>query len=344
MKKSTLFAAIAIGLVASLAGINASPVMAQSNTNNKGQALEIAPPVITLTADPGQTITTNISVRNISGGELIVTGQINDFVAAGEDGTPKILMDETDASISSNPYSIINWISPMPQLDLISRQIASLPVTINVPKDAAPGGHYGVVRFTGVAPELKGTGVSLSASLGSLILVRVNGDVKENLSISEFFVSQNNTKKSLFEAAPLKFGERIENTGNLHEQPSGLVTVADMFGNKLATLGVNATAPQGNILPGSTRLFTQDLDSKVIGNKILFGLYTATLKLTYGNNQTITQTITFWVIPYTLIAIIIAVLIAAFIGLRYAIKRYNSYIRNQVLGIQKAKKTKTPKK
>jgi len=341
MKKIILLTAVAFSLFAGLVSIGTQPVIAQSSDiNNKGQALEIAPPVIILTADPGQTITTDISIRNISGGELIVTGQLNDFVAAGEDGTPKILMDETDADIRNNPYSIINWISPMPQLDLISRQIATLPVTINVPKDAAPGGHYGVVRFTGVPPELKGTGVSLSASLGSLILVRVNGDVEENLSISEFSASQNGIKKSLFETAPLKFSERIKNTGNLHEQPSGLVTVTDMFGNKLATLGVNATAPQGNVLPGSTRLFTQDLDSKVIGNKILFGLYTATLKLTYANNQIITQTITFWVIPYTLIGFIIILIIGGFIGLRYAVKRYNQHIRNQALGIKSAKKNK----
>jgi len=342
MKKIILLTVVSFSLFAGLVSLGTQPVMAQSgDINNKGQALEIAPPVIILTADPGQTITANISIRNISGGELIVTGQLNDFVAAGEDGTPKILMDETDADISNNPYSIIDWISPMPQLDLISRQIATLPVTINVPKNAAPGGHYGVVRFTGVPPELKGTGVSLSASLGSLILVRVNGDVKESLSISEFSVNKNGGKPgNLFETAPLKFVERFKNTGNLHEQPSGLVTVTDMFGNKLATLGVNATAPQGNVLPGSTRLFTQDLDSKVIGNKILFGLYTATLKLTYANDQTITQTITFWVIPYTLIGSIIILIVAGFIGLRYTVKRYNQRIRNQALGIKSSKKKK----
>src|SRR5438105_15027462 len=72
-----------------------------SNPANTGQALEIAPPVINLTANPGQTIKTQILLRDISSGSLIVTGQANDFVAAGEDGTPKVILNEE----ANNPYS-----------------------------------------------------------------------------------------------------------------------------------------------------------------------------------------------------------------------------------------------
>jgi ABC-type antimicrobial peptide transport system permease subunit len=49
--------------------------------------------------------------------------------------------------------------------------------------------------------------------------------------------------------------------------------------------------------------------------------------LTYGKNkQTTSSSLSFWVIPYRLIAIIIVALIAGFFGLRYAIRRYNRYI------------------
>jgi len=323
MKKiSILRIAIALGLITCLLTGNQTVMAADANN---GQALEIAPPVLILTADPGQTISAKITVRNISGGKLVVTGQINDFVAAGEDGTPKILMDETNTE--KNPYSIIDWISPMPKLDLISKQVATLPITITVPDNASPGGHYGVVRFTGVAPELEGTGVSLSASLGSLILVRVSGAIKDELSISDYYATQDNKKGTFFESAPLTIALKLKNTGNIHEQPSGLITVTDMFGRKLATLGVNATSPQGNILPSSTRLFSQKLDSTVIGNKILFGRYKADLKVTYGTDKTVlTDSITFWVIPYRLIGLGVIILVGGFLGLRFAIRRYNDHI------------------
>ncbi|NCQ54403.1 hypothetical protein COV88_00170 [Candidatus Saccharibacteria bacterium CG11_big_fil_rev_8_21_14_0_20_41_19] len=333
MKKNQILITACLSFTALAFGLIYSTPQVAAQTNATGQGLEIAPPVITLTADPGQTINTKISLRDVSGGDLVVTGQINDFVASGEGGAPKVLLEETDKS----PYSIKDWISPLPELTLKPKQIENLPVTITVPTNAAPGGYYGVIRFTATPPELKDTGVSLSASLGALILLRVNGDVKEELSIEEFFVSKNGGKGTLFETAPLQFSERLKNDGTIHEKPSGLVTITDMFGNKTATLGINQ--PPTNILPGSIRKYDQTLDSSVIGNKILFGLYTADLSITYGaNNTVLNQKITFWVIPYTLIGATIAALIIAFLGLRYAIKRYNKHIRDQVLGTTKKSK------
>jgi len=337
MNTKKLFATIGLIIVASFIGVFTHTTLTSAQAaNGSGQGLEIAPPLINLSADPGQTVTAQIQIRDVTNTDLIVTGAINDFVAAGEDGTPKLILEETEKS----PYSIKDWISPLPELTLKSRQILPITITINVPSSAAPGGYYGVIRFTGTPPELKDTGVSLSASLGTLLLLTVNGTPKENLSIEEFSVNKNGGTGTVFESAPLQFVERLNNSGNIHEQPTGQATITDMFGNKVAVVNVNQ--PPTNILPGSIRKYDQMLDSKTIGNKILFGRYTAELKLTYGTDKKIiTQSISFWVIPYTLIAITIALLIAAFMGLRYAVKRYNRYIRNQVLGI---KKTKTPKK
>jgi hypothetical protein len=270
----------------------------------------------------------------VSSGALLVTGEVNDFTASGEDGTPKIIMDDSEP----NPYSLKSWISPLPKLLLEPRQIENLPVTIRIPADAAPGGYYGVVRFTATAPELEGQGVSLSASLGALILLRVNGDIKESLAIEEFSVATpGGTVKSMFETAPLMFIQRIKNNGNIHEQPVGQVVITDMFGKKIA--GVNVNLPPRNILPQTIRKFEQTLDKSVLGNKKLFGKYTATLTLTYGETkQTVTSTKTFWVIPYTLIGLGIVALIGGFLALRFMIKRYNRHIINQ------ATKTKSKSK
>lgn len=297
---------------------------------NSGQALEIAPPVLNLTANPGQTIKSQISLRDVSPTKLVVTGQINDFIAAGEDGTPKILMDDEDID---NPYSLKDWISPLAQLTLEPRQVKNLPITIKVPANASPGGYYGVVRFTAKPPDLEGTGVSLSASLGALVLLKVNGDVKESLTIEEFSVQNRGKAGTLFESTPLTFVERIKNTGSIHDAPRGQVTVTDMFGKKVAAVNVNL--PPRNILPGSIRKFEQPLDNTVIGSKQLFGRYKADLKITYGStNQTLTNSVTFWVIPYKLMGLAVIALVGGFIALRVMIKRYNQSI------IRKAQKRK----
>ena len=171
-----------LGLTATIAGIFAGTALAATQpapaatTPGSGQALEIAPPELNISADPGQTVTSQISLRDISSGKLVVKGQVNDFMAAGEDGTPKILLEEND----QNPYSLKSWVSPLQQLTLEPRQIKNLPIVIKVPANAAPGSYYGVVRFTATAPELQDTGVSLSASLGALVFLRVHGAARSS--------------------------------------------------------------------------------------------------------------------------------------------------------------------
>jgi len=339
MKKYIL--SITTGLIIALAFVfipSTTATAVEATSTNSGQALEIAPPVMILNADPGQTIQTKITLRSISKAVLSVNSQVNDFVADGEDGTPKILFDDsTETSI----YSIKNWVEYLPDLTLKSRQIEDLPLVINVPSNAAPGGYYGVVRFTASPADLNSTGVSLSASLGALILLRVNGDVKENLTIEEFSASKKGLTGTIFESTPIQFTVRLKNSGNIHEQSTGQVTITDMFNKKIATVNVNPDPERNNILPDSIRKFESPLDSAVIGNKMLFGRYTANLKMTYGTDkQVITQTITFWVIPFTLIGICIILIVGGFLTLRFLVKRYNRHIRNQVLGIKKSKKNK----
>jgi hypothetical protein len=292
-----------------------------------GQALEIAPPVIYLTVDPGQTVKTQIFLRDISSGDLIVSGQANDFTAAGEDGTPKILLDNKDQS--NNPYSMKNWVAPPASLRLVPKEVKTMSITVNVPKDASPGGHYGIIRFTATPPSLKSSGVSLSTSLGALMLVSVNGNITEKMTVQELSAKNSEGKTGkLFQSGPLTFVERLKNEGNIHEQPAGQVVVTDMFGKKVASLNINL--PPRNILPQTIRKFEQPLDKSVIGNKKLFGRYKAKLTITYGKNkQTLNSTLAFWIIPYKLVAIVILALIAGFFALRLALKRYNQYIIKQ---------------
>ena len=289
-----------------------------------GQALEIAPPVLNLSGDPGETVRSEIILRDVSDSPLFVTNQINDFEAGGEDGTPRLLLDSDEES----PYSMRSWFSPISELTLEPRTLTRLPISVNIPANAAPGGYFSVIRFTGTAPEVSGNGVGLSASIGALVFVEVSGDANEQLSVEEFYTAIGDTRSGLFQSAPVDFVVRLNNTGNTYEQPAGKIVVTDMFGNTVATVNVNL--PPRNVLPGSIRKFEAPLDSSVIGNKFLFGPYTAELTVTYGSDdQTVMQKVSFWVIPYTLIALVIVGLIVAFFVLRMLIQRYNRYIIKQ---------------
>jgi hypothetical protein len=316
-------------IVTAFAVLSPASMAAAQSAANTGQALEIGPPVISISGDPGQTIDTNISLRDVSPSDLYVTGIVNDFEANGEDGTPKVILDQNVVS----PYSFKTWVRTIPATSLKTRQIKSLKITIDIPANAAPGGYYGIVRFTGVPPDIKDTGVSLNASLGSLVFIKVNGQAKEEMSVTSFIASGSDGKaKSLLEGAPITFSQVVKNSGNTFEQPTGLVTVKDMFGKVVATIPVNEE--KRLILSASTRKFDEVLDSKVIGsNKILFGKYTAELSLVYGGSATeINQKITVWIIPYKLIGLGIAVLIAAFFLFRFLIQQYNRRIVGRATG------------
>lgn len=310
---ATLTLAFAV-IVSPIAGAVTAP---QQQSPSAGQALEIAPPVLQLKADPGEVIKTYISVRDIASTSLIVTNQVNDFTANGEDGTPKVLVDSTEKS----PYSIIDWVSTIPTQTLKSKQIQKIPVTIRVPRSAAPGGYYGVIRFTATAPEIDQSGVALSASLGAMVFIRVNGDAKEAMSVQEFATSKDGSKGWFFDSIPIDTIVRVKNDGSVHEQPVGQILVTDMFGKPAVNVNVNLEAR--NVLPGTIRKFEQSIDKNALGNRMLFGPYTAKLTMKYGSGQTINKTIHFWVFPWKLILAAIVVIIVLILLGRLMLKRYN---------------------
>lgn len=335
MKRATTLCLIAF----SVALTSLAPAYAATNPAEAGQALEIAPPVINLRGNPGETVRGTINLRDVSPTNLIVTNQINDFTAQGEEGMPKLLLDEGETS----PYSMKAWFRPIGQITLKPREIQGLPFTIDIPKDAAPGGYYSVVRFSGTAPGIDSTGVSLSASVGALIFMRVNGDAYEKLTIASFdAVTKQNKPKTVLEGTPITFAVRIKNEGNVHEQPAGRIMITDMFGKTIA--GLNVNLPPRNILPGTIRRFETHLDKTVIGNKMLFGVYHATVSITDAKGQTVTDKLTFWVIPWKLMLIGTFAVIIGFILLRRMIRNYNQAIVRKATGAPKPKKKSARRK
>jgi hypothetical protein len=289
------------------------PLLAGAQSPSQGQGLEISPPLAELSADPGETVEATIKVRNVTEQTLLVTAEVNDFVAAGEDGQPKLLLEEGEES----PYSIKSWITTVPELTLESQEQQPVKITMTVPTNASPGGHYGVVRFSGVPPGLEGSGVSLSASIGTLVLVNISGDVVEQGVIEEVYTTdQEGNRQWFFEYGPIGLVERIRNSGNTHFSPGGTVRVTNMFNKEVGSFQLNPTG--GNVLPDSVRKFEQTLDKR-----LMFGRYTVQTDIAYGsNNDIITQAITFWVIPYKLILLALAAIVALIIGVR----QYNKYV------------------
>ena len=205
-------------------------------------------------------------------------------------------------------------------------QTKEIKVTITVPKTAAGGGYFGAVRFASAGGNDPTKNVTLAASVGSLVLVKVPGDVVESVKLESIDVRSGKdaangnsvftSNKNLYAVA------RFKNTGNVHEQPFGKIIVKK--GSKLLqTTEINNTDPKGNVLPDSVRRFSIKLDK--IGT---FGKYTVEGNFGYGTNgQLLSGKTSFFVVPVVLIVValvVLALLILAAVGLPKMIKRYNA--------------------
>lgn len=289
-----------------------------------GQAFTITPALMELSANPGDTVKATIKLTNLSANTLEITSEANDFGSKNETGEPNIIFDAN----ADTPYSLKNWISLSKDFSIKSKETKTIDFPIKVPKDAEPGGHYAVIRFTGSAVADDGSNVALSASIGSLVMLKVSGETKEKASIASFYAAHGNfAQSSFFETPPVSFVERLKNEGNVHVKPTGTVQVKDMFGNVVSTMRVNGDPSDTknqprSVLPQSIRRFDQTLKDKP-----MLGKYTATVSVTYGESQQkLEQTIEFWVVPYKQIIAAILGLAALIYLIVVGIKKYNAHI------------------
>lgn len=316
MKK--LFSLFTLGLIALVTAVTiiAPAVQAQSADLNAAQGAQISPALVELNAEKGKTYTLKIKVTNVTLTKLVYSTSVNDFEAKDETGSPSVLLDGNLPPSAS----VVDWVSTASEFTLDTREAREITVAVTVPDDAEPGGHYGVVRFSGRAPELESSGVGLAASTGMLLLIRVSGDIAESASLASFYTANGGNQTFFFETPPIEFITRIKNDGNIHVKPTGNIEVRDAFGNSVASIPVNDT--KSNVLPGSIRRFEGEYKSDW-----MFGMYAADLTLGYGTTgQAITNTITFWVIPYKLLLVCLLVLVTLLFIASRLIRVYNKHI------------------
>lgn len=308
------------------------------------RAVTIIPPSLEFSVQPGETIETKVKLFNETADTLTQYSSVANFQAKDETGTPAFA-DENDLT------DLASWITiDAGPFALVSGDRLEIPVTISVPANAEPGGHYAGIFFSNQAPDVTGQGgqIGIAAKVGSLILVRVAGDISERASIAEFGSDGGET---MYNRLPVDFVLRMQNQGNVHVRPTGTVTVRNIIGGTTRELTVNPTL--GAVLPASTRRFDMTWERSAVDEKTSFfkefanewqnfalGPYTANLAITYGlaNDKTATATYSFWVLPWRVLLTTIVLIVLLIWGISWLVGRYNVWI------VKKASVAKTPKK
>jgi Tfp pilus assembly protein PilV len=215
-----------IALTAGISGLITQSAHAQATNATAAQGIQISPALAQLNADPGKSYTVKVTVTNVTSSNLVYTTTIDDFKAKDETGTPEILANDTLPPTAS----VRTWIQAVPQFNIGSQQQQIINAVINVPANAEPGGHYGVIQFTGSAPDLQSTGVGLSVSAGLLVLIRVSGDINESANLASFSTTTPKENQTFFfETGPINFVTRVRNTGNVYIAPQGTIELTNMW-------------------------------------------------------------------------------------------------------------------
>lgn len=311
MRRGRILFSLVFALFLCVIGVGTPFAYAQQNDVTQG--IQVSPVVIDLNGEKGRGYTLKVTVTNITAGKMQLKTSVNDFTSDGETGNPKIITDD-----SADPaYSLKSWVSLPTSFSLNSKESKTVSVRVAIPSGAGPGGHYGVIRFNGTAPGQAESQVSLQASVGVLLLTRVNGDITESLAVESMDIQKNGKNQGIVATGPVTVATRIKNDGNVHLKPIGTLTIKNMFGKVVGSYPFGSETK--NVLPYSTRVFDQGFDKKW-----MFGRYTVDLRAAYGTRVGVLESSTsFWAIPFQLIAFVIALGISVFFGLRFFIRRYN---------------------
>lgn len=292
-------------IIVAIAGLFAFAPLAKA-ADNVISGLIISPPIKEMTTQPGAPFSDVIRVTNPnSSTALKIDVTIEDFQAQGEDGQQTFIEPN-----SNNTFSMGNWISVDKSFTLKGDETKEIPYTVNVPKNAEPGGHYGVIFFSPslLNPEtLTGSGVMAVPKVGSLLLVNIPGDIKYSGKIAEFGISK---KLYIDSKNTISFLTRFQNLSSSHVKPHGDIVITNTLGKNVATIPVNDKL--GNVLPDSIRRFENQWQ-----NKYGFGLYKANINLIFGDNQTVSAVLSFWIIPWKETAGVLALFIILIFIIRH---------------------------
>lgn len=270
-----------------------------AQTNDAANTLKITPVRTDIEVAPGASKAVKTTVTNLTDQAITVRAVINDFVAGDEEGNPSLILDENEFAPT---HSLKRFMSSMQDVQIPAKQSVTVESTVIVPADAQAGGYFGAVRFAPTTPDSGGQ-VNMSASVASLVLLTVPGDLVEKVELTDFEIQQGGKNASYFNSSnDLQARVRFENKGNVHVGPLGKISVKK--GDSVVyEADFNNKDPRDMILPDSARRW--DVPLKNIGS---FGKYTVSATFTYGQkNQTIEVVRSFWVIPA---AVIIATVVA----------------------------------
>lgn len=273
------------------------------------EGLELKPAVVEDNAAPGQLFQLSVRVTNIGRTDKTFFLSAKDIKGLDDAGLPVFASPE-----ETTDYSLSAWIDvPKTPLSLKAGETRTVPFTVRVPGDVSPGAHFGGIFLTSEAPQLDSSGAAIGISVGTIVSLKIAGDVVEDAQLREF-----STDRFVYGSSTVAFSARVANRGNVLVRPHGLIEITDMFGKKVGSLAVNDSAAP--VFPGSDKAYRASWTAEGFA----FGRYQAVVSLVYGDEarKTISGATSFWILPLGPILTVLGVILVLFLALYVGVRRY----------------------
>jgi hypothetical protein len=254
---------------------------------------------------PGETVVQEITVTNRISDNRTFELTIED-ISGGNDPRNSVTLSGDERG----PYSVRDYISfPHATLTLALGERARIPVTITIPPNAEPGGYYGTVLISTVRTpgntDDNAPRSPIIARVGSLFFVTVAGDTLHEGVTKEVSTINN---QWWYEKGPIELGILYENTGSVHLNPYGEISITNMFGEEVGFVELEPWF----VLPKSLRLREVSWD-----REFLLGRYTVTARINRGYDDIVDEvTTSFWVMPWKIVGGMFLVLFIIIFSLR----------------------------
>lgn len=298
----------------------AFPAFAQTAPVRPPLSLMTSPLPLNVVTKPGQTVTSDLRVKNNGTRPEVLKIELLKFGASGSTGRPQLKDREPQ-----DQY--FKWISFSETNFTAEPNVwKTIKMTIKAPKEAAFGYYYAVVFSRAVPDRPTGNQSAVEGGVASLVLLTVDAPgARREAKVTELVATQ-----KVYEFLPAKFTIRLRNSGNVHVAPAGTVFIKR---GDAQVAAINFNEERGNILPASDRIFdlswgdgfpayvekgtgssaTRSLEwdfGKI--EKLRFGRYTATLVAVYDDGQRdvpIEAVVSFWVIPWRILGVILLIIL-----------------------------------
>jgi len=246
-----------------------------------------------ITMSPGEQRSVTVLIENRGTTAITFSVDVED-VGAGLDSKTAVipLGQRVPGESSLAAYTLLLNTS----LTLAPGAQQTVEAQIALPQNVTPGGHYGALMFA-TAPRATTTAAArIVTRLGALLFVRVAGDIKEEGTLARFAPRSG---KLFSSSTKLPLVLEYKNTGNVHLNPYGVVTLTPWWGKNVRTFAVDPWY----ILPGGTR--SRDV---LLSHIRIPGRYLVTLELNRGyKNSVDVRTISVWIFPWQWVAGLIGI-------------------------------------